>query len=249
MLDFVKSFLVSPFGIAFLLLLGSVVLGGRMPARSRQLAAVSLAIFWIAAAPYPSNLLHRLVEGPHKPLPRDEAVDAIMVLGGGLQSTGKDSQGVDLGSAGDRVIAASRLYREGVAERVISTGGRKRDERSEAEGMASLLEEWGVPPESILIEDASHNTRENCVFSLEIAKPLGIERVALVTSALHMRRASAACRKAGFDVVPAPTDWEFQSPEALDWESWIPTPVMLERTHRAVHEVVGSLYYALRSWI
>lgn len=248
MIDFIKSFLISPFGLGLLLLVASILLAKRVPERSRLLARISLAIFWIAAAPYPSNLLRGHVEVPRAPLPRDEPVDAIMVLGGGLRSMSEDPEGVDLGAAGDRVIAASRLHRYGVAPWVISTGGRKRMERSEAAAMATLLEEWGVPGDAILIEDGSHNTRENCLLSFEVAKPLGIRRIALVTSALHMRRATAACRKVGFDVIPAATDWESEELPFFAWESWIPTPVTMERTHRALHELVGSLYYAFRSW-
>ena len=52
---------------------------------------------------------------------------------------------------------------------------------AEADVMAMLLEEWGVPKERILREVESRNTFENATNSLELMRKRGIGRVLLVT--------------------------------------------------------------------
>jgi uncharacterized SAM-binding protein YcdF (DUF218 family) len=58
--------------------------------------------------------------------------------------------------------------------------------------MATLLSELGVPRDAILLEPSSRNTYQNAVNTRAILEVQGIDRVLLVTSAFHMRRAVAA---------------------------------------------------------
>jgi uncharacterized SAM-binding protein YcdF (DUF218 family) len=64
--------------------------------------------------------------------------------------------------------------------------------------MSGMLQEWGVPKDAILMEGASENTRQNATMSYETLAPRGIHKILLVTSAMHMPRAAAVFRKAGF---------------------------------------------------
>ena len=68
---------------------------------------------------------------------------------------------------------------------------------------------------------------------------LGIHRVLLVTSALHMRRALALVRRAGLDAVPVATDFEARrEPGVLQW---LPSAGALQRSGHAIKETVGWL--------
>ncbi|MBT9283511.1 MAG: YdcF family protein [Hydrogenibacillus schlegelii] len=112
----------------------------------RVLLAASMALFLLtegAVVFYPTWI-------------RPEAADAIVVLG------------AQVGDAGPRPVYASRLkeaarlYREGYAPLIVTTGGRGPTEPvSEGEAGRAYLIALGVPPEAVLAETASSTTLEN----------------------------------------------------------------------------------------
>ena len=114
--------------------------------------------------------------------------------------------------------------------------------------MSALLREWGVPQEAIVVEDRSLNTRENALFSLRILAARNIRRILLVTSASHMPRAAAAFRKAGFEVTPAPADFQ-TGWDPLDVPlEWWPNAHSLAYSDIALKEWLGLVLYRLRGW-
>lgn len=82
----------------------------------------------------------------------------------------------------DPVAPAAELLASGAVPAVVVTGGtnRGRAGHQEAEVHAQLLEERGVPPEAIIVENASTTTLENVLHS----RPLIEERLGTVTSAI-----------------------------------------------------------------
>lgn len=110
-----------------------------------------------------------------------------------------------------RVPEAARLYREGRAERLLLTGGKRQalyDMRPEYEVMLETAVELGVPRERILIEGRALNTAENMSFSREVIErelPL-CRQIILVTTAYHMRRSLLLAEKhmAGYEFIPCP---------------------------------------------
>ena len=72
------------------------------------------------------------------------------------------------------------------------TGGQGRDETcTEAYVMHRYLLEKGVDESRIVMESAAHNTRENLIFSRELAQEMGVdtESVLIITSEFHLCRA------------------------------------------------------------
>ena len=72
------------------------------------------------------------------------------------------------------------------------TGGQGRDETyTEAYVMHKYLLEKGVDESRVVMEDAAHNTRENLIFSRELAQNMGVdtESVLIITSEFHLCRA------------------------------------------------------------
>ena len=69
--------------------------------------------------------------------------------------------------------------------------------------MAAVMREWGVPEQSILVEDRSLSTRENALYTARLLSGDG-SRMVLMTSDYHMLRASRAFSKAGLVVEPRP---------------------------------------------
>ena len=95
-----------------------------------------------------------------------EPADAILLLGG-IVSEPKDTLNEpNIGAAVDRLFAAARLYRAGKAPVIVALAGNlpwASVARPEAEVLADLLVELGVPRDAIVLDTKSRNTRENAV--------------------------------------------------------------------------------------
>ena len=122
-----------------------------------------------------------------------------------------------------------------------------RPQGSEAESAATLLQEWAVPGQAILLENKSRNTRENALFSRQILQSRGASRILLVTSAFHMPRASAVFRKLGFQVIPAPANFQTAEDQGLLLRI-LPSAESLAGSELALKEWLGLLVYRLRGW-
>jgi uncharacterized SAM-binding protein YcdF (DUF218 family) len=92
----------------------------------------------------------------------------------------------------------------------------------------------------MLLEGSSTTTTENAADTARLLLPRGVRRILLVTSALHMRRARGLFERAGFEVVPAPTDIEVAR-RPFEWRDLVPDAEALDGSARAMKEVVGRL--------
>ena len=91
---------------------------------------------------------------------------------------------------------------------------------------------------------------EEAVAIGDMVRKRGWKRVILVSSASHLARGAAACRKEGVDVLPVGCD--FQALDALDRpEHWwvVPRSEGLIRFERWLHEELGGVWYWWRGWI
>jgi uncharacterized SAM-binding protein YcdF (DUF218 family) len=203
-------------------------------------------LLWLCATPYLAGQLLRLLEGPPTALdPKIQSAAAIVVLGGGTYFHAPE-YGADTVSeaALARLRYAAKLQRE-TGKPVLVSGGRPLDnDLSEAQQMKSVLEnEFKVPVQ--WTEDASDNTLENARLSFRILQQAGITRIYLVTHAWHMPRAAMVFRRAGFDVVPAPT--AFTTGYRTTLLSFLPNADALYASRIFVHEAIGLLWYRLKS--
>jgi len=96
-----------------------------------------------------------------------------------------------------RVQHATRLYHQGEVGLLIPTGGCGDHPPSEAEVMARILREEGLPEEAVLIEDRALNTWGSARLVAGIAGNFGVRSVVVVTDPLHCVRTVAAFRRAG----------------------------------------------------
>lgn len=168
---------------------------------------------------------------------------AIVVLGGSIHPAYPPRRAYpDLNEAADRIWHAARLYKQGVAKRIIATGGKgpglenREDIASEAVTMRQMLVDLGVPASAVVLEESSRTTRENAEFTKSLASG---ERVALVTSAFHMPRAYAAFRSAGVAVDAFPTDFRVVPETSPDWSRWLPSASNLHRSETALKEYLA----------
>ncbi|MFC5302840.1 YdcF family protein [Azospira restricta] len=107
---------------------------------------------------------------------------------------------------------------------------------------AALERDFGVRVR--WVESASADTAENARHSAGLLLPAGAQRIALVTHAWHMPRATAAFAAAGFAVTPAPTAFAAARPATpLDF---VPRAPAMQQAATALHEWFGLAWYALR---
>lgn len=176
-----------------------------------------------------------------RPLPAQ--VDAIVVLGGGLEGRFEGVRSLpELTDSGDRLWVGACLYKQGLADRMVLSGGVfEVDPRLEAEahGMKVFMTDMGVPDQALLIEGASRTTFENALRTRDL---LGVDakNIALVTSAFHMGRSVLWFEKAGFTVYPVRSDIRVLPNQRKFWE-WLPKPQALDESTIAIKEYLGRL--------
>jgi len=106
-----------------------------------------------------------------------------------------------------RVRHAASLYEAGVVDLIIPTGGLGEHGPPEAEVIARILKDAGVPGEALLLENRALSTWDSALRVGGICRERGIERVRLVTDPLHCVRALGAFRWVGLGAWASPA-WE-----------------------------------------
>jgi len=209
---------------------------------------------WLSSTPQVAEWLTGTLERdyPEQAMSDVPVVGAIVVLGGALSPPSSPGRHPNLSDAADRVLHAWRLYRAGKAPQVVISGGQLPwggAPRVEAEVIADLLVDWGVPREAILTETSSRNTYENVIFTRGCLEEQGSGQVLLVASAFHMRRALAVFQRAGIDAVPAATDHYATSGATPTLLDWMPDAESLYRTTLAFKEYLGMAWYRHKGWM
>lgn len=99
-----------------------------------------------------------------------------------------------------RAQVAAETYRLRGARLAVACGGRAWEGLVEADELARMLREGGVPGEAIVRERCSLDTRDNARFAAALLGRRGIRRIVLVTCSWHLPRAERAFRAAGLEV-------------------------------------------------
>ena len=240
-------------------LLLTVALGLLLLARHKPVNWRRFALPWAAwcglvllSLPLISQFLCRTLESGYPPtrnLPGQ--VDAIVVLGGGVQP----SDQVLVSSAATsgtlrRCISAAEVYRRCGDIPIVCCGGPTLDGQvmSEAEAMRDCLVSMQVPAERIILENKSRNTRENAMCALEVLQSHSLKHVGLITSARHMYRAVSCFKVVGLDVAPLPCGHRLKTASPSCLQSWVPSASSLSAANGAIQEWLGIAWYKLRGW-
>lgn len=167
--------------------------------------------------------------------------DAVFVLGGGVDAAPHSHY--QLGSSGDRVVLAARLQHASLAKQLVISG-------TQIEGLAEtfdsasatdmILRDLGVPPDAIIKQPGhTRNTREEAAGAARLIREHHWNRVGVITSAWHMRRALALFDHEGVRAVPLPADFR----GALRWDglySIVPRDAGYFMVSKASWELLGA---------
>ncbi len=208
------------------------------------LALASILCLFVAAMPAVSSyLLYRVEAG----LPR--AVDlgkaqVIVVLGGDVRAGDGGDVPDTLGPLSlERLVFAAQAYRRLHLPVAVSGGRVGGAHTSEGALMQAALEaDFAVPV--AWTEDGSRTTWENAVYTARLLQPERLTTVVLVSQAWHLPRAVWAFERVGLQALPWPAPRTMVEFGGVD--DFLPSVAALHDTFRALHEMIGGVYYRLR---
>ncbi|MBD1851042.1 YdcF family protein [Leptolyngbya sp. FACHB-711] len=252
--------LIYPLGLSCFLLIIALFTVWKRPRLTAGCIGLALALLLLTSNRSVSAALVRSLEQQYLPPANLPTAEAIVVLGGATKSQSPPRPWIDVMEAGDRPIHGARLYLEGKAPLVILSGGRiswQGGGDPESADMAKLVEALGVPRSAIVQDPTSLNTRENAVNVKQLLQSRRINRILLVTSAMHMPRSIQIFKKLGIEALPAPTDFliadqEFAAANGSSEArllSLLPDIDGLYGFTRALKEYIGIVVYRLRGWL
>lgn len=221
----------------------------------RRLAGFSnvlaVLVLWVSSTPVVAEFLYGALERQYPPvaIASTPTADAAIVLGGAVGQPLPPRLAPDLNAAIDRVVHTARLYQAGKVPRIIIAAGNLpwgQTLQPEAELIADLLVEWGVPRAALLLDTQSRNTAENAVNTQAIMAQHGLHTALLVTSAGHMPRALMLFQAAGVHAIPSATDLQAVGEQQGTLFAWLPSVAALELTTLAIKEWLGK---AVSAWM
>jgi uncharacterized SAM-binding protein YcdF (DUF218 family) len=234
---------LQPLSMAIILLILGFLLA-LLRWRRTAWTAITLATLILVVASFTTfdNLLIQPLEGRFaRPATPPADVAGIILLGGGLDvEVNTTRKGYEFNRSGDRYVEVLRLAILYPSAKVVMTGGGSvlaPELESEALAAQRFFADFGIAPGRLVYEGESLNTEENARFTRDLLDPQPGEVYLLVTSAFHMPRSVGLFRRAGFDLVPWPVD--YQSPGDVGAGVTLTTPTD--------NIVVASI--ALREWI
>lgn len=128
------------------------------------------------------------------------ASDAIVVLGA-AQYDGQPSPVL-----ASRLDHAKTLYRQSVAPRIITVGGKQPGDRTtEARAGMNYLVDHGVAATDVAAVPVGRDTKQSMIAVAKMAKREGWDNVTLVSDPAHMARVDAIARQVGFTTHLSPT--------------------------------------------
>lgn len=124
---------------------------------------------------------------------------AVVVFGARAYADGRPSQAL-----ADRVRTGCRLHLDGLADRVVFSGGPGDGDVHETEAMRDMAVRLGVPREAIVLDPDGLNTRATVRNTCALFERLGVRRVLAVSHSFHLPRIKMTYARAGREVYTVP---------------------------------------------
>lgn len=228
-----RELILPPISLLLLILAGAWLIR-RQRRGGWPLFIVGFGSLWLLCTPVVADRLTQWAE-KYPPLDPTRPVDAqaVVVIGGGEHRAYAPEYRGPMADAVllERLTLAAYLSRAYALPLAIS------GEQSEIAAMAQTLSRnLGVTPR--WVEGNSRDTFENAQQSAQMLFPAGVRKIILVTSSTHEWRAVQEFAGAGFDVLPAPAG-VFSTRERGIF-NFLPSAGALQRSHAAVHELIGE---------
>jgi len=257
LLSKILSFLIRPINWIAVLLLLSLFSKKQKRKKIYVLGGVSLFLFFsnplICSYVIKAQELKTL-----SPKEIEQPFDIGIILSGFSNNRGykplNESYYYFSGRSSNRLTQPLQLYKQGKVKQILLSGGYSNiigKKVSESEKTKQFLQGLDFLAEDIYVEPDSRNTYENALNSklfIEKNFPDSSLRIALFTSAFHMRRAKKCFEKVGLEVTPISVDF-YQNNQPLSFNCLLPSPAVLETWQLLIKEWVGMMAYRIKGYI
>ncbi|MBT3514607.1 MAG: YdcF family protein [Nitrospina sp.] len=199
--------------LLFLLILSTGLLWTRYNKQGRILIGATVFIITLVSIlPFSSWILRPLED--RFPIPKElpSVVDGIIVLAGAENVSVTAARGQpSVYDGGERLTTFAWLahtYPDAVLLFSGGSGSLTEQKYKPADTARKIFNQIGLDSGRVTFESDSKNTEENALNSYALIKPIPGQRWILVTSAFHMPRAVGLFRKAGWNIIPYPVDFQ-----------------------------------------
>ena len=202
-----------------------------------------------------SDSLWRLLEYPWKRLDYSliDYSDGIVVLsGGGIRFNPKNKKITEWNDP-NRFLAGIDLYKANKSNRLIFTGGINpfsSDLPPEGDIYIKEAISMGLPKEDLFTTYPVNNTLQEAKAIKKLLNdelpPLIQNRIILVTSAFHMKRAKKVFESEGISVQPYPVDFKSNKSFISSLRNplkWMPSSSSLNKSSSGIREIIGRFIY------
>lgn len=159
-----------------------------------------------------------------------EDVDCIIVLGCFVKEDGTPGN-----ILADRLKTAVKLYKNGVAPKIIMSGDHSSEEYNEVASMKNYAVDAGVLSEDVFMDHAGFSTYETMYRAKEV---FNAKKVVIVTQEYHLYRSVYIAEKLGMEAYGVASEYELQETREVlarckDFMTTIikPTPANLGKTY------------------
>ncbi len=177
----------------------------RLIARGLQLLAIAIAVELLWVIVIARNIRRQSTVDEAQP------ADVILVLGA-AEYRGKPSPVLEA-----RLNHALYLYRQGLAPRILTTGGRGGDPSfTEGEVARAYLSKHEIPSEAIMVESEGKTTVQSIAGAAEIMRRMSLKSCIVVSDGYHIYRVKKILEADGMNVYGSPRpsavrdDWPTQ---------------------------------------
>ncbi|WP_444995734.1 YdcF family protein [Aliikangiella sp. IMCC44359] len=248
-----KGLLLPP-GINLIIMVLAVFLFRKYARLATSLLVLSFTTLFLLSLPSIAQTLIQNIEPTSvlnstqlRQISNDDTPRAIVVLSGGRIALAPEYGDIDTVNSAtlQRIQYASWLQKRTNLPVLLSGGSVFNEATAESVLMNQvMMSNFAIAPK--WIESESKNTAENALYSAQILIKNDIKEILLVTHAWHMRRAKNAFEAQGIKVLEAATAFESSHAKQTRWTQFLPNASALEKSSRALHEMLASLWYQLR---
>lgn len=237
--------------MAWILLTFAMALFFKNTRKRRKLFIISFLLLILFTNPFLGDEVIRLWERPLREVPSGK-FEAGVLLCGDIATYDKSTDRIIFRSGADRLLQVIELYKKGIIRQIIVSGGSGHliyKDRTEAAFIKKYLTSIGVDADDILFESRSRNTIENARYTSALLKENKInDKVLLVTSSLHMKRAAGCFEKQGIPFVEYPTSKITGDRLHNIDHLFIPSILTLKNWELVIHEIIGYISYKVMGY-
>lgn len=234
--------------LALLMTLLSWLLSGAKPILPFFFFCTSCILFFTLSMPWVANtLVYRLENIRQNPAEcQDQQTAPLVVLGGGIDLYVNSTNPYEVLNP-DTLIRTLRAptFASATTHYYLLGGGG--EGRTLAQAMKSVLVQLNVDATNITTEPVSKSTFENAQALVKLLPPSDATKIQLLTSKLHVNRASATFEKAGYQVCHIGVDSQYSVPKLP--VALLPYLSGLQKTTFALHEWMALTVYRIKGYL